>query len=41
MAISNVIESMTTNLSNAYSSVVTKGGTVPTNKNMENLSTAL
>lgn len=41
MAIADTINSMKTNITNAYNAVQTKGGTVPTNKNLENLSTAI
>ena len=41
MAIADTINSMKTNITNAYNAIQTKGGTVPTNKNLENLSTAI
>ena len=41
MAISDTIQSMQTNIENAYSAISTKGGTVPANKNLQNLSTAI
>ncbi len=41
MAIADTINSMKTNITNAYNAVQTKGGTIPTNKNLENLSTAI
>lgn len=41
MAIADTISSMKTNITNAYSAIQTKGGTIPTNKNLANLSTAI
>lgn len=41
MAIADTINSMKTNITNAYNAIQTKGGTVPTNKNLANLSTAI
>ena len=41
MAIADTINSMKTNITNAYNTIQTKGGTVPTNKNLANLSTAI
>ena len=41
MAIADTINSMKTNITNAYNAIQTKGGTIPTNKNLENLSTAI
>ena len=41
MAIADTINSMKTNITYAYNAIQTKGGTVPTNKNLENLSTAI
>lgn len=41
MAIANEIETLKTNITNAYTSISTKGGTIPTNKNTENLSSAI
>lgn len=41
MAIADTINSMKTNITNAYNAIQTKGGTVPTNKNLTNLSTAI
>lgn len=41
MAIADTINLMKTNITNAYNAIQTKGGTVPTNKNLENLSTAI
>lgn len=41
MAIVDTINSMKTNITNAYNAIQTKGGTVPTNKNLANLSTAI
>lgn len=41
MAIADTINSMKTNITNAYNTIQTKGGTIPTNKNLENLSTAI
>ena len=41
MAIATEINNLKTNISNAYTSIQTKGGTIPTNKNTENLSNAI
>ena len=41
MAIADTINSMKTNITNAYNAIQTKGGRVPTNKNLKNLSTAI
>lgn len=41
MAISDTIQSMRTNLSNAYTAVEGKGGTMPSNKNLANLPSAI
>lgn len=41
MAIANEIATLKTNITNAYNSINTKGGTIPTNKNTENLSSAI
>lgn len=41
MAIADTINSMKTNITNAYNAIQVKGGTVPTNKNLTNLSTAI
>lgn len=41
MAIADTINSMKTNITNAYNAIQVKGGTVPTNKNLVNLSTAI
>ena len=41
MSIASVITSMETNISNAYDTISAKGGTLPANKNLENLSTAI
>lgn len=41
MAIADTINSMKNNITNAYNAVQTKGGTIPTNKNLANLSTAI
>lgn len=41
MAIADTIDSMKTNITNAYNAIQTKGGTIPTNKNLVNLSTAI
>lgn len=41
MAIADTINSMKTNITNAYNAIQTKGGTIPTNKNLVNLSTAI
>ena len=41
MSITTEIETLKTNLTNAYTSISTKGGTIPTNKNAQNLSSAI
>lgn len=41
MAIATELETLKTNITNAYNSINTKGGTIPTNKNTENLSSAI
>ena len=41
MAIADTINSMKTNITNAYNAIQTKGGTIPTNKNLANISTAI
>lgn len=41
MAISDKLNKLNTDLVNAYNSISTKGGTVPNNKNSENLSSAI
>lgn len=41
MSIANEIATLKTNITNAYNSINTKGGTIPTNKNTENLSSAI
>ena len=41
MSITTEIEALKTNLTNAYTSVSAKGGTIPTNKNAQNLATAI
>jgi len=41
MSIASVISSMQTNLSNAYTKINDKGGTLPANKNLENLASAI
>lgn len=41
MAISDTIQSMQTNLGNAYDTIEERGGTLPQNKNLENLSDAI
>ena len=41
MAIANEIATLKANITNAYNSINTKGGTIPTNKNTENLSSAI
>ena len=41
MAIADTINSMKTNITNAYNAIQTKGGRIPTNKNLKNLSTAI
>lgn len=41
MAISNELNTLKINISNAYNMIQTKGGTVPANKNTQNLSDAI
>ena len=41
MSIASKLEKLQTDLANAYNSIETKGGTIPQNKNTENLSTAI
>ena len=41
MSIANEIATLKINITNAYNSINTKGGTIPTNKNTENLSSAI
>ena len=41
MAIANEINILKGNIRNAYASIQNKGGTIPTNKNTENLSSAI
>lgn len=41
MSIASVISSIETNVSNAYTSIGTKGGTIPANKNIANLAAAI
>lgn len=41
MAISDTISSMQTNTRNAYTAISSKGGTIPANKNLENLQQAI
>ena len=41
MSIANEIATLKTNITNAYNSINTKGGTIPTNKNTQNLSSAI
>lgn len=41
MAISDTIQSMSTNISNAYTKIADKGGTIPANKNLQNLANAI
>ena len=41
MSISDKLSKLNTDITNAYASVQTKGGTVPTNKNTENLASAI
>ena len=41
MAISNELNTLKTNISSAYAMIQNKGGTVPTNKNTQNLSNAI
>ena len=41
MAIADTIQSIKTHTQNAYTKIGEKGGTVPTNKNLENLSSSI
>lgn len=41
MAISNELNTLKANISNAYNAIQAKGGTIPTNKNTQNLSDAI
>ena len=41
MSIADTINSMRTNLGNAYDELENKGATIPTNKNIENLASAI
>ena len=41
MSISTELTTLSTNITNAYNAIQTKGGTIPTNKNTENLATAI
>ena len=41
MSIASELNNLSTNISNAYDAVETKGGTVPANKNMSNLAPAI
>ena len=41
MAISDRLNKLTTDITNAYTSIENKGGTIPSNKNTENMSTAI
>lgn len=41
MAISNELNTLKTNILSAYNTIQTKGGTIPTNKNTQNLSNAI
>ena len=41
MAISDKLTKLSTDITNAYSTINTKGGTIPANKNTDNLSTAI
>jgi hypothetical protein len=41
MSIASKLTKLETDISNAYSAINTKGGTIPSNKNTENLSTAI
>ena len=41
MAIADTIQSIKTHTQNAYAKIGEKGGTVPTNKNLENLSSSI
>lgn len=41
MSIASKLEKLTTDITNAYTSIENKGGTIPSDKNTENLSTAI
>lgn len=41
MSVASEISKLNTNISNAYDEITTKGGTVPQNKNTDNLATAI
>ena len=41
MSVSTELETLKTNIGNAYTTIGTKGGTVPANKNTDNLTTAI
>lgn len=41
MSVSTELETLQTNIGNAYTTIGTKGGTVPANKNTDNLATAI
>ena len=41
MSISNELNTLKANISNAYNAIQAKGGTIPTNKNTQNLSDAI
>ena len=41
MATSDIINSIKTNLTNAYTKLNDKGATIPTNKNIENLASTI
>ena len=41
MAVSNELNTLKANISNAYNAIQAKGGTIPTNKNTQNLSEAI
>ena len=41
MSIATELEALNTNIKNAYNAIDTKGGTIPQNKNMVNLTTAI
>ena len=41
MAVSNELNTLKANISNAYNAIQAKGGTIPTNKNTQNLSDAI
>ena len=41
MAITDTIQSIKTHTQNAYTKIGEKGGTVPANKNLENLSSSI